>query len=110
MDLGWMYFKNNKPWNAREAFLAAEGGFARGLAMDPTDTILLGCRASQFQGLAQVAWASGDVRDARHWMQQCLDMMRGMIRRDASVKSYINDYERKLKLAREIGLSTADLD
>jgi hypothetical protein len=71
---------------------------------------MLECRAAQFEGLARVARLAGDARDAREKMAQCLEVMRGMVRRDASVKSYIFDYADKLKFAREIGMSTADLD
>jgi hypothetical protein len=108
LDLGMMYIENNEPAKAREALLAANEGFARGLAMDPADTVMLECRTTQFAGVARIAWASGDVREARRWMQRCLEVMRVMIKRDASVKSYIGDYEDKLKLAGQIGLSTTD--
>ncbi len=110
MDLGWMYFKSHQYTRAKDAFLAADDGFVRGLAMDPMDTVLLECRAAQFEGLARVAWISGDSREARERMAQCLDVMRGMVRRDAVVKTYIFDYAGKLQFAREIGLSTMDLD
>jgi len=110
MDLGWMYFKSHHYVRARDAFLAANDGFVRGLAMDPTDTVMLECRAAQFEGLARVAWISGDAREARERMAQCLDVMRGMVRRDAFVKTYIFDYAGKLQFAREIGLKTTDLD
>jgi len=41
-------------------------------------------------------------------MQQCLEVMRGMIKQDPSVRKYIGDYADKLKLAREIGILTAE--
>jgi len=88
--------------------LASDEGLSRALDMDPTDSVLLECRASQFEGLARVAWTSRDVRDARRWMQGCLEVMRGMIKRDRSARSYIGEYANKLKLAREIGISTAE--
>jgi tetratricopeptide (TPR) repeat protein len=108
LDLGWTYIESKKPWKARGAFLEANEGFSRALEMDPADTVVLECRASQFEGLARVAWASRDKREARRWMQQCLETMRGMIGRDPSVKSYIGEYANKLKLAREIGISTTE--
>jgi hypothetical protein len=43
-------------------------------------------------------------------MQECLDVMKGMVRRDPSAKSYIADYSDKLKLARTLGMSTAELE
>jgi serine/threonine protein kinase len=107
LDLGWTYIEEKRLSKAQAAFLEAEEGFSRALAMDPTDTVLLECRASQFEGLARVAWASHDVYGARRWMQPCLEVMRGMIRRDPSVRSYIGEYADKLKLARELGISTA---
>jgi eukaryotic-like serine/threonine-protein kinase len=108
LDLGWTYLKNNKPSKARLAFLAADEGFLRALAMDATDSVLLERRASQFEGLAKVAWASRDTNDARRWMRECLDVMRAMIKRDPSARSYIGEYADKLKLARAIGISTAE--
>ena len=108
LDLGWTYMESKKLWRAREAFLKTNEGFSRALEMDPTDTIVLECRASQFEGLARVAWASRDKGEARRWMQQCLETMRGMIERDPSVRTYIGEYADKLKLAREIGISTAE--
>jgi serine/threonine protein kinase len=108
LDLGWTYLENNKPSKARPALLASDEGLSRALDMDPTDSVLLECRASQFEGLARVAWTSRDVRDARRWMQGCLEVMRGMIKRDRSARSYIGEYANKLKLAREIGISTAE--
>jgi eukaryotic-like serine/threonine-protein kinase len=110
MDFGWMYFKSREYAKARNAFLAADEGFARGLEMDPADTVMLECRAAQFEGLARVAWVSGDGCDAREKMARCLNVMRGMVRRDASVKTYIFDYAGKLKFARDIGISTQDFD
>lgn len=109
LDLGWTYMESKKPWKARGAFLEANEGFSRALEMDPADTVVLECRASQFEGLARVAWASRDKREARRWMQQCLETMRAMIKRDPSVRSYIGEYGNKLKLAHEIGISTAGL-
>ena len=108
LDLGWTYLENNKPSKARSALLASDEGFSRALAMDATDSVLLECQASQFEGLARVAWASRNVRDARRWMQGCLEVIRGMIKRDPSARSYIGEYADKLKLAREIGVSTAE--
>jgi hypothetical protein len=35
--------------------------------------------------------------------------MRGMIKRDPSVRSYIGEYANKLKLARQLGISTMEL-
>jgi len=109
LDLGWTYIESKKPLKARAALLAADEGFSRALAMDPTDAILLECRASQFEGLARVAWVSHDVREARRWMLPCLNVMRGMIKRDPAAKSYIGDYADKLELARQIGISTVEL-
>lgn len=110
LDLGWMYLKADKPSKAREAFLASDEGFVRGLAMDPTDAVILECRAAQFEGLARAAWASQDIDEARRWMQQCVTVMREMIGRDSSIKSYIDDYAGKLKLAQKIGISTGGLE
>ncbi|MBZ5595896.1 MAG: hypothetical protein LAP39_26950 [Acidobacteriia bacterium] len=110
MDLGWMYINSGEPSKAREAFLASEEGFVRGLAMDPTDAVILECRAGQFEGLTRAAMLSGDIREARRWMRQCLEVMRGMVRRDPSARSYIADYSDKLRLARKIGMSTTELD
>jgi eukaryotic-like serine/threonine-protein kinase len=107
LDQGWMYIDSNKLSKARQAFLAADEGFIHGLEMDPTDSVILECRAGQFEGLTRVARLSGDWGEARQWMQQCLDVMKGMISRDSSVKSYIYGFDDKLKLARELGLSTA---
>jgi tetratricopeptide (TPR) repeat protein len=109
LDLGWTYIESKKPAKARGAFLEADEGFSQALEMDPTDTVILECRASQFEGLARVAWASRDGREARRWMQPCLDIMRGMIKRDPSVRSYIGEYANKLKLARQLGISTMEL-
>jgi hypothetical protein len=110
LDLGWMYVKSGEPLKARKAFLASDEGFVRGLAMDPTDAVILECRAAQFEGLARAAVVSGDIREARRWMRQCLEVMRAMVRRDLSAKSYIADYSDKLTLARQIGISTTELD
>ena len=110
LDLGMMYIEDNKLSKAREALLASDEGFMHGLAMDPGDTVMLECRTTQFTGLARVAWVSGDVREARRWMRQSLEVMRVMIRRDKSIKTYIGDYGEKLRLARRIGLSTAEFD
>jgi tRNA A-37 threonylcarbamoyl transferase component Bud32/tetratricopeptide (TPR) repeat protein len=109
-DLGWMYIKSGEPARARKAFLASDEGFLRGLEMDPADAVILECRAGQFEGLARAALASGNVAEARRWMRQCFDVMIRMVRRDPSAKSYIADYSEKLKLARQIGMSTAELD
>ena len=110
LDLGWMYIKSGEPTKARKAFLASDEGFVRGLAMDPTDAVILECRAAQFEGLARAAFLSGDMREARRWMRQCLEVMTGMVRRDPSAKNYIADYSDKLRLARQIGMSTKELD
>ena len=106
LDLGWTYIESKKLAKARGAFLDADEGFSRALAMDPTDTVTLESRASQFQGLARVARASGDKDETRRWMQRCLEIMRGMIQRDPAAKSYIGEYANKLKLAREVGISS----
>ena len=108
LDLGRIYLENNNPSKARSALLASDQGFSRALAMDPTDSVVLECQASQFEGLARAAWTSRNVRDARRWMQRCLEVMRGMIKRDPSARSYIGEYTDKLKFAREIGISTAE--
>ena len=110
LNLGWMYFKSRQYKRAREAFLAADQGFMHGLAMDPADTVMLECRAGQFEGLARTAWILRDSYEARRQMARCLGVMREMIRRDASVKTYIFDYAGKLQFARQIGLPTTDLD
>jgi hypothetical protein len=110
LDLGWMHLRAGKPSKAYEAFLASNEGFARGLEMDPTDTVILECRTGQFEELARAVWASGDIREARRWMQQCFEVIRQMVRRDPSVRSYIDDYADKLKFAQKIGVSTADLE
>jgi hypothetical protein len=110
MDLGWMYIKSGEASKARTAFLASGEGFERGLAMDPTDAVILECRAGQFEGLARAAVLSGDKREARRWIRQCLEVMRAMVRRDPSAKSYIADYSDKLTLAREIGIATTELE
>jgi len=110
LDLGWMYIKSGEPLKARTAFLAADEGFVRGLAMDPTDAVILECRAGQFEGLARAAVAAGDIPEARRWMRQCLEIMRAMVLRDAAARSYIADYSDKLRLAREIGMATTELD
>ncbi|HEX4771486.1 MAG TPA: serine/threonine-protein kinase [Bryobacteraceae bacterium] len=109
LDLGWTYIASKKTAQARAAFLQADSGFLPALSMDPTDSVLLECRASQFEGLARVAWASHDKREARRWMERCLEVMRGMIKRDPSVRSYIGEYVDKLKLARAVAISTAGL-
>jgi len=110
LNLGWMYFKSRQYRKAREAFLTADEGFMHGLAMDPADTVMLECRAGQFEGLARTAWILRDSHEARQRMAQCLGVMREMIGRDASVKAYIFDYVGKLQFARQIGLPTGDLD
>lgn len=109
LDLGWTYMESHKLSQARAAFLQADNGFSQALAMDPTDTVTLDGRASQFEGLARIAWSMRNKREARRWMQPCLEVVRGMIQRDPSVKAYIDQYSEKLKLARAIGLSTVDL-
>ena len=98
---------NGQPSKARQAFLAADEGLVHGLAMDPADTVILECRAGQFEGLARAAWRTRDSQGARYWMHQCMDVMSVMIRRDPSAKTYIADYSDKLKLARRLGVSTA---
>jgi len=108
--LGWMYFKSRQYKRAREAFLAADEGFVHGLAMDPADTVMLECRAGQLEGLARTAWILRDSHEAQQQMARCLGVMREMVRRDASVKTYIFDYAGKLQFARQIGLPTTDLD
>jgi tRNA A-37 threonylcarbamoyl transferase component Bud32/tetratricopeptide (TPR) repeat protein len=110
LDLGWLYLQSGEPEKSRQALLAADEGFVGGLALDPTDAVMLECRAAQYEGLARLAWTSGNRNEARRWMQECLEVMRGMVRRDPSAKSYIADYSDKLKLARTLGMSTADLE
>jgi len=110
LNLGWMYFESRQYKRAREAFVAADEGFVHGLAMDPADTVMLECRAGQFEGLARTAWILRDSHEARQQMARCLGVMREMVRRDASVKTYIFDYAGKLQFARQIGLPTTDLD
>jgi hypothetical protein len=39
-----------------------------------------------------------------------MELMRAMVSRDASVKSYIYDYSPKLELARQLSVSTEGLD
>jgi len=109
-DLGWMYIGSRDTPKARKAFLASDEGLARGLEMDPTDAVILELRAGDFEGLTRVSLASGDIPEARQWMRRCLDVMRGMVRRDPSARTYIADYPDKLKLAHEIGMPTTDLD
>jgi len=109
LDLGWMYIKSGEPVKARKSFLASSEGFAHALTMDPTDTVILECRAGQFEGLARLAHATGNDLEARQWMRQCLDVIGGMMRRDPSVKSYIDDYDGKLQLARDVGVATTGL-
>jgi serine/threonine protein kinase len=104
LDLGWTYMENKEPLKARASLLQADEGFSRSLLLDPADSITLESRASQFEAMARLTWTSGDVREARRWMLQSLDVMRGMIRRDPSARSYIGEYGDKLKLAREIGV------
>jgi tetratricopeptide (TPR) repeat protein len=107
LDVGLTYLMNNQYSESQVALLQADDGFSRALAMDPTDAVLLESRASQFEGLARVARHSRDVHEAQRWMRLCLDVMNAMIKRDPSARSYIGDYGDKLKLAREVGLSTA---
>jgi serine/threonine protein kinase/tetratricopeptide (TPR) repeat protein len=109
LDLGWTYIESKKPAKARGAFLDADEGFSRALAMDPADTVTLESRASQFEGLARLARASGDKDESRRRMRRCLEIMRGMIQRDPAARSYIGDYANKLKLAREVGISSKGL-
>jgi serine/threonine protein kinase/tetratricopeptide (TPR) repeat protein len=106
LDLGWTYIESKKLAKARRAFLDADEGFSRALAMDPADTVTLESRASQFEGLARAARASGDREESRRWMRRCLEIMRVMIQRDPSARSYIGEYANKLKLAREVGISS----
>jgi tetratricopeptide (TPR) repeat protein len=109
LDLGWTYFESRKVTKAQEAFLNADEGFSRALAMDPTDTVTLESRASQFEGLARAAKAFGNEDASRRWIRRCLEIMRGMIERDPAAKSYIGEYANKLKLAREVGISSTGL-
>jgi eukaryotic-like serine/threonine-protein kinase len=110
LDLGWMFLESGRLVEARRAFLASDEGLLRGLMMDPQDAVILECRAGQFEGLARAAMKSGAEAESRRWMIQCLDVMRGMVRRDASAKSYIYDYSGKLDLARKLALSTEGLE
>jgi serine/threonine protein kinase/tetratricopeptide (TPR) repeat protein len=108
LDLGWTQMESGQLARARAEFLEADQGFSRALEMDPTDSVVLESRASQFEGLARVAWAARDKREARRWMKLCLEIVRGMIERDPSAKSYIGEYSDKLEFARKIGISTAE--
>jgi serine/threonine protein kinase len=108
LDLGWILIEQHKPAQARLALLRSDEGFSRALRMDPTDSILLEACASRFEGLARAARASDQIQDARHYMLQCLEIMRRMIRRDPSAKAYIGEYPNKLQLARELGVSTLE--
>ena len=110
LDLGWLFLEDYRPIQARRAFLAAEEGFERALAMDPQDTVVLECRAGQFEGLTRAALASGDPAEAKRWISGCIELMRAMVSRDASVKSYIYDYSPNLELARQLSVSTEGLD
>jgi serine/threonine protein kinase len=109
LDLGWTHIEGGELAKARAPLLQADQGFSRALEMDPTDTVILECRTSQYEGLARTAWASGDRREAHRWMELCLKVMRGMIERDPAAKSYIGEYADKLKFAREIGISKTEL-
>jgi len=109
LDIGELYFQRKNFMKAREFLLASNEGFERALAIDPTDTVVLSCRTTQFTNLAQLALATGDKREARQWMQKSLDVMTGMLKRDPSVKAYIFQYAAKLKFARELGMSTESL-
>jgi tetratricopeptide (TPR) repeat protein len=110
LDLGWLFLEDHRPIQARRAFLSADEGFERALVMDPQDTVVLECRAGQFEGLTRAALASGEPAEAKRWISRCMELMRAMVSRDASVKSYIYDYSPKLELARQLSVSTEGLD
>lgn len=109
LDLGWLWLEAHQPAKARKAFLAADEGFDKALIMDPHDSVVLECRASQFEGLARIAAAAGRKSEARDWIARCAELMRTMVQHDASMKSYIFDYSEKLRLAQSLGVSTAGL-
>jgi tetratricopeptide (TPR) repeat protein len=98
--------------HAREAeklLLSAGPAFDQALALDPFDTILLDARASQFYWLAVAAEKLGELQTAEGRIVQCLEVLTGMLGRDASVKGYITEYKGMLTLAHRLGVSTRNL-
>ncbi len=109
LDIGELYLQRKHLSKARDFLLASSEGFERALAIDPSDTVVLSCRTTQYADLAQMALAAGDKKEARQWMRRSLDVMTAMVKRDPSVKGYIFDYAAKLKFARELGIATGML-
>jgi len=109
-DLGWLLFASGRTAEASRAFLASDEGYLPALKLDPYDAVILECRASQFEGLARAALAMHNESEARRWMTQSLEVMRGMVSRNASAREYIYDYSEKVEFARRLGLVTDGLD
>jgi hypothetical protein len=109
LDLGWLMLTIGRPAPARRALLASNEGFERALTLDPQDSVVLECRAGQFEGLARAELKLRNRMEARRWMSECLRTMRAMVDRSASMKDYIYAYSEKLDLARELALSTEGL-
>ncbi|HYP06063.1 MAG TPA: serine/threonine-protein kinase [Bryobacteraceae bacterium] len=110
LDLGSMYLDSGRLAEARAPLLAAEEGFARALQMDPKDAVVLECRTGQYEQLARVAHRTGNVAEARDWMAKSLDIMRVMVAADGAARSYIYDYDKKIELAKQLGLSVNGLN
>jgi predicted Ser/Thr protein kinase len=108
-EYGNLRLQQGRLQESKQLLLSADTPFERGLAVDPWDAVLLETRAAQFYALAKVADGLRDRGGAQRWMDQCLNVVRGMIDRDPSVRNYIGDYDQMLQLARHLGVPTKNL-
>jgi predicted Ser/Thr protein kinase/tetratricopeptide (TPR) repeat protein len=109
MDYGDMRRQQGRLKEAEQLLLSADPSFARGIALDPFDAVLLETRAAQFFALAEVADKLRNRGGAQHRMSQCMDVVSGMAHRDPSARNYIGNYQQMIELARRLGVSTRGL-
>jgi hypothetical protein len=109
MEYGDMRRQQGRLEESEQLLLSADPSFTRGLALDPLDAVLLETRAAQLFALAELADQLRDRAGAKRRMNQCLDVVGGMIRRDPSSRDYIGQYQQIVKLAHRLGIATPGL-
>jgi hypothetical protein len=106
VEYGELRLETGHAAEAESIFESADPPIRRGLELNPHDATILEVRASQLAGLAEAAQTLGRQADARQKILQCVDVVSDMIRRDASVKSYISKYDKIHALAKRLDVPT----
>jgi hypothetical protein len=106
VEYGELRLEQRHTSEAEDILQSADPPIFKALKLNRQDATILDIRASQLGDLAEAAETLGHHSRARQMMRECLDVVSGMIRRDASVKNYITEYHKMLVLAKRLDVPT----